>query len=230
MKAIALHTIQTNDKGGVVKLFTEPFGVRAYYVNWGKNSMLYQAMTLLEVEERERKKGSMALLTEVRRDPLLHEVASRPAKAAVALFMAEVLHRALAEDQPHPELFDFCHLSIQALDLDDHTSLYPLMFLTRMISHLGFAPPHETKMGHAVFDLIGGEWLATPPLHGQYLEGREAQAFTSAIRMPRETVLQVFETRESRTRLLELLLRYLQIHLHSEQEVRSFAVLREVFA
>jgi DNA repair protein RecO (recombination protein O) len=229
MRAIALHSIPTNDKGGVVKLFTEDHGVRPYYVTWGKNPMLFQAMTLLEIEERERRNGSMRMLSEVRRSPSLHYLAANPIKSAIALFMAEVLHRALAEDQAQPELFTWCHLSMQALDLDERVSSYPLLFLCRVIVQLGFEPPARTAGGGAFFDLIGSEWLHAVPLHGMHLEGAEADQFVRAVSMSRDELETSVPQRDDRRRLLEHLLRYLQIHLHSEREVRSFEVLREVF-
>ena len=229
MKAIAIHTIPTNDRGGVVLLFTERYGMRPYYVTLGKNSTLYQPMTLLEVVERERRAGSMRMLAEVRRDPPLLQVPMHPLKASVALFMAEVLHRSLAEEQPMPALFYYCHIRMQSLDLDDQVALYPIGFLCRLIDHLGFAPP-EAKEHTSCLDLVYGEWLSTPPLHGDFLQGDEATRFGKAIHANHEALEELARTLTERRLLLDQLVRYLQIHLHHERELKSYAVLREVFA
>lgn len=229
MKAIAIHTIPTNDKGGVALLFTEQFGIRPYYVTLGKKSTLFQAMTLLDIEERERRAGSMRMLAEVRRDPPLLEVPMHPLKASIALFMAEVLHRSLAEEQPMPALFHYCHVSVQALDLDDHVAGYPIGFLCKLIDHLGFAPPPVPAPDRCL-DLINGEWLATPPFHGDYLSGDAAQRFGKAIHASHEDLSELLNGRAERRELLDHLVRYLQIHLHHERELKSYTILREVFA
>ncbi len=229
MRAIVLQTIPTNDKGGVVKLFTEDHGVRAYYVNWGKKAMMYQAMTLLEVEERERRAGSMKMLADARREPVLHELTTHPFKAAVALFMAEVLSRSLADEQVHVALFTYCFLSVQALNLDDRVAAYPIVFLGKLIQYLGFTPPEPRSDEQGCFDLLHGEWSVTPPTHGQCLRGEEATLFKQAINASVEGFQTLTMNREQRASLLDQLLRYLQIHLHSDREIKSYAVLREVF-
>jgi DNA repair protein RecO (recombination protein O) len=229
MKAIAIHTIPTNDKGGVALLFTEQFGIRPYYVALGKKSTLYQAMTLLDIEERERRLGSMRMLAEVRRDPPLLDVPMHPLKASIALFMAEVLHRSLAEEQPIPALFHYCHVSMQALDLDDQVASYPIGFLCKLIDHLGFAPP-PVPASDMCLDLVQGEWLGAPPLHGDFLQGEEAQRFGHAIHASHESLAELLKGRAERRILLDQLVRYLQIHLHHDRELKSYAILREVFA
>lgn len=229
MKAIAIHTIPTNDKGGVVLLFTESYGIRPYYAALGKKSPLFQPMTLLEVVERERRSGSMRMLAEVRREPPLLQVPTNPLKSAVALFMAEVLHRSLAEEQPMPGLFHYCHLSMQALDIDDEVAAYPIGFLCRLIEHLGFSPPDNPK-NLSCLDLVHGEWLELPPLHGDYLDGADAERFAKVIGAPQDTMRSLLTRRADRRLLLDHLVRYLQIHLHHERDLKSYPVLREVFA
>lgn len=229
MKAIAIHTIPTNDKGGVVLLFTETYGIRPYYTALGKKSALFQPMSLLEVVERERKSGSMRMLAEVRREPPLLQVPTNPLKSAVALFMAEVLHRSLAEEQAMPGLFHYCHLNMQALDIDDEVAKYPVGFLCRLIEHLGFSPPDKPK-NLSCLDLVHGEWLAEPPMHRDCIDGSDAELFAKVIGAPQETVSSLLTRRSDRRPLLDHLVRYLQIHLHHEKELKSYTVLREVFA
>lgn len=232
MKAIAIQTIPTNDRGGVVKLFTENYGLKAYYVAWGKKAHTFQAMTLLEVEERERKAGAMPMLSEYRKDPVLTELPLHPVKASVALFMAEVLHRALAEEQANAPLFDNCWHSVQALDLDDRIAGYPVMFLSRVIRYLGFAPPElpSQEGERLILDLIHGEWLTLPPFHDAVIEGEDARRFLKAMQMGMGAFEGLPQLRAERQRLLDHLLKYLQIHLHSDREFKSYTVLREVFA
>lgn len=232
MKAIAIHTIPTNDRGGVVKLFTETYGLRAYYVAWGKKAHTFQAMTLLEVEERERKSGAMRMLTEYSKAPVLSELPLHPIKASVALFMAEVLNRTLGEEQANAPLFDHCWHSVQALDLDDRIAGYPVLFLSRLIRYLGFAPPElpAENSANPILDLVQGEWRSLPTFHDEVIEGEDARRFSQAMQLSMGSFETLPSQRVDRQRLLDHLLRYLQIHLHTDREFKSYAVLREVFA
>lgn len=232
MKAIAIQTIPTNDRGGVVKLFTEDYGLRAYYVAWGKKAHTFQAMTLLAIEERERKSGAMRMLSEFRKEPVLTELPMHPAKAAVALFMAEVLNRTLAEEQANVPLFDHCWHAVQALDIDDRIAGYPILFLSRLIRYLGFAPPEAPAKNdlNYILDLVQGEWLTQPPMHDAFIEGDEAHSFSHALQMGIATLHTLPARRCDRQRLLDHLVRYLQIHLQTDRAFKSYEVLREVFA
>lgn len=232
MKAIAIHTIPTNDRGGVVKLFTENYGLKAYYVAWGKKAHTFQAMTLLDVEERERKAGAMRMLSEYRKDPVLTELPLHPVKASVALFMAEVLNRTLAEEQVNAPLFDHCWHAVQALDLDERIAGYPVLFLSRLIRYLGFAPPERPSNEGVplILDLVHGEWLTTTPFHDAVIEGEDARRFSNAMNMGMGSFDELPSQRVERQRLLDHLLRYLQIHLNTDREFKSYTVLREVFA
>ncbi len=230
MRAIALHTVPTNDRGGVVRLFTELHGQRAYYAALGQQAHLFQAMSLLEVEERSRKQTGMAALSEVRRAVVLGRIATEPARAAIALFMAEVLSQCLVEDQANAPLFDYVWHTVQALEVDQRVGLYPLLFMGRVLRFMGVAPSAALEAEHVFFDLRQGEWRMMPPPHGDWLQGAEAQLLCACAVQSVDELDALSTTRAQRNEVLHKLLRYIQLHLTNDRKVRSFAILAEVFA
>lgn len=232
MKAIVLQLIRTNDRGGVVRLFTESHGLRSYYVNAGKKHLQYHAMALLEVEERKQRKSALPGLSDVARALPLHRVQTDPARAAVALFVAEVLARCLAEDQQQEALFAFCWHTVQAMDLEAQVGVYPQVFLGRIIRHLGHLPDRRRpEDGHfAVLDLVSGDWVQVLPEHGKYIDAPLSEAFVAAGWESAEEFSKRVPRREDRRQLLSLQISFVQNHLAGDREFKSFAILSEVFA
>jgi DNA repair protein RecO (recombination protein O) len=230
MRAIAIHTVQTNDRGGVVRLFTETHGQRAYYATLGKQAQLFQAVSLLEVEERNRKQTGMASLSEVRRAVVLGRIATEPARAAIALFMAEVLGQCLVEDQANEPLFDYVWHSVQALEVDHRVGLYPLLFMGRVLRFMGVAPSQALEEDQQFFDLRQGEWRIMPPPHGDWLGGTPARLLCACAVLSVDELDALATNRAQRNEVLHKLLRYIQLHLTNDRKVRSFTILAEVFA
>jgi DNA repair protein RecO (recombination protein O) len=230
MRAIAIHTVQTNDRGGVVRLFTETHGQRAYYATLGKQAQLFQAVSLLEVEERNRKQTGMAALSEVRRAVVLGRIATEPARAAIALFMAEVLGQCLVEDQANEPLFDYVWHSVQALEVDHRVGLYPLLFMGRVLRFMGVAPSQALEEDQQFFDLRQGEWRIMPPPHGDWLGGTPARLLCACAVLSVDELDALATNRAQRNEVLHKLLRYIQLHLTNDRKVRSFTILAEVFA
>jgi DNA repair protein RecO (recombination protein O) len=230
MRAIAIHTVQTNDRGGVVRLFTETHGQRAYYATLGKQAQLFQAVSLLEVEERNRKQTGMAALSEVRRAVVLGRIATEPARAAIALFMAEVLGQCLVEDQANEPLFDYVWHSVQALEVDHRVGLYPLLFMGRVLRFMGVAPSQALEEDQQFFDLRQGEWRIMPPTHGDWLGGTPARLLCACAVLSVDELDALATNRAQRNEVLHKLLRYIQLHLTNDRKVRSFTILAEVFA
>lgn len=232
MKAIVLQLIRTNDRGGVVRLFTESQGLRSYYVNAGKKQLQYHTMALLDVEERKQRKSSLPGLSDVARAIPLHRIQTDPARAAVALFVAEVLSRCLAEDQQQEALFAYCWHTTQAMDLEAQVGVYPQLFLGRIMRHLGHLPDlRRPEDGHfAVLDLLSGDWVQVLPDHGKYIEARLSEAFVAAGWESAEELSTRLQTREDRRQLLNFQISFVQNHLAGDREFKSFAILSEVFA
>lgn len=213
-----------------MRLFTELHGQRAYYASLGKQAQLFQAMSLLEVEERNRRQTGMPALSEVRRSVILGRIATDPARAAIALFMAEVLGQCVVEDQANTPLFDYVWHTVQALEVDHRVGLYPLLFMGRLLRYMGVAPGEAKEIERVFLDLQEGEWRIMPPSHGDWIGGAEAHLMYSCSMLTIDELDAMETSRSQRNEVLHKLLRYIQLHLTNDRKVRSFTILAEVFA
>lgn len=230
MKAIALQVIKTNDKGGVARLFTSDHGLRAYYVSLGKKQHYFQSLSLLEVHEREQRKSSMSRLSEVSRAIMTPHLSCEPARAAVSMFVAEVLNQCLAEGERHAALFEYCWHTIQLMDLDSHIGVYPQLFLGRILRHLGHLPDVKVVGEHAVLDMVSGDWVKQLPGHGRFLNETLSGAFVQAGWSSAALFSNALPDRADRRELLKQQIAFIKTHLTGDREIKSFSILTEVFA
>lgn len=188
-------------------------------------------MSLLEVEQDDRKRGSLSTLKDYRRGILLHSFPIDPAKMAIAMYAAEVIERCVPEDQPENELFEYFWNTIQAIDLDDKVGPYPLLITGRLIRFLGVLPPaFKTANATDYLDLLSGKWVNSPYGLKYAIEHRVAERFLNACHGSKTDLLELELTRTEQQDLLKTMTDYLRLHVSSQKELKTLPVLQEVFA
>lgn len=233
MKAIVLHSIKYSDTSRVVRLFTEDFGLRAYLVRGfgnkkGTKTALYQSFSLLEITAQEKRRGDLHVLKEERRAYAFEDLPFHPVKGAVAIFLAELLERSIAEDQQHKALFEFAWSSIQVLDLEEKFGLFPLHFIANVIYFLGLIP-EEPKGNEQWLDLVSGNWETFQPGHKEVLERSLGTAFVHAS-SGTEALKPFLSSANERKELLLAQVRFLQLHVAGKRDLKSLPILQELFS
>ena len=128
----------------------------------------------------------------------------------MTLFMSEVLYRVVKDGAFEEGLYEWCSRSILTLDaLDSDFSNFHLLFLLELAVALGFSP---TLQDIAPF---AGE-------HLKDIRNLMQADFSQALLLPLNG--------ETRNAICEDILRYLEFHTESRIDVRSLAVLRELYA
>lgn len=146
----------------------------------------------------------------------LTSVRSNPLKGMVAMFLAEVMGAVMVGSQPDAAVFDYISLSLQLLDdLGDDAALanFHLCFLYQLGRFLGVEPDVSTWKTGRVLDMRDGVFRLTPPPHQDFLEPDEAHAAAMMARMTFANMGKWCFTRAARNRALDVMLRYLAIHL-----------------
>ena len=75
-----------------------------------------------------------------------------------------------------------------------------------------------------------GEFAYTAPLHRDYIEPTEAARIGVLMRMNYETMHLFRMSHEERNRCVELILAYYKLHVPNFPELKSLAVLQELFS
>lgn len=187
------------------------YGRRSFLVRVGKNAGMsyFLPLNLLEVSVTENPKSDLWYARVVSAEAPLNSIRDNIYKNTISLFMAEVLFRIVKQGNAEDGLYDWCRRQILTLDaLETDFSNFHIRFLLELAVALGFRPQ--------VNDIL--------PFTGEYQSVIES-FMTSSLA---ESML-IPLSGQVRNDLASSLIRYLEFHTESTINIRSLAVLRELF-
>lgn len=234
-RGIVLHKIKYSDTSVIVHLYTEDFGKQVYLIKGAFSkkaklkSVLFQPLTLLEIETVYRSNKNFQTLKEVKAEPLLLSISGNIIKSSIALFMAEILYKVLIEESGNKEKFEFLFNTIQLLDLSDHgINNFHLSFLIKFSKYLGFYPNNNYSQVNKYFDLINGSFVQFIPSHNHYLTEDLSELLSNFMNgMNGDHVFKL--SNKARLCLLENLIDYYRIHVENLGSIKALSVLNDVF-
>ena len=233
--ALVLATIKYGDSGRVLRCYTKEAGLQGYMINSLKSkkaaikpSMLLP-LTQLHLVASNKGKGTLERIREAKVSATYNSIPYDPIKNAIALFMAEVLNRALKEEQPNEAKFEFVITACQLLDeLDTVPAHFHVSFLLALSRYLGFYPDQASAGKGLYFDKVEGVFQIQQPMHPHYLD----QPLTSALKALLNAGMADEQTRFPKTvrkALLGEVLSYYKLHVEGFGDLRSIEVLEELF-
>ncbi len=211
MELVVLNTTKLGDSSLVLHCLSREYGRRSFIVTVrkGGSKALYMPFSILEAQEVENRRSELRRLRGVSPLHPLNGLRSDLDKNAITLFMSEVLWRALQDGAAEDGLYDWCVRSILTLDaIEGDFRNFHLRWLMELISVLGFSPAFEDIAPFAgdnlreIQDLLGSplpEFMVYP------LNGKKRSAIADS------------------------LLRYLSAHLEIPLNIRSLAVLGDLY-
>ncbi|TSA35919.1 MAG: DNA repair protein RecO [Porphyromonadaceae bacterium] len=233
---IVLKQIKYGETSIIAHLYTRRWGRIGIMVPGARTSSknrkayLFQPLTILELEVYYKANRDLQNIKEVKNhSPFMH-LTGDPVKSSVALFLAEILNKALREEEPNEELFDFLNSHIQFLDLTDQgIANFHLYFLLRLSRHLGFNPGIPPAQSDLWFDLAHGTFTTSPPLHDSFLTPELTTLLIRFLSVQASDLASIVIDRNKRIELLEGILRYYYLHLEGLGEIKSHTVLHALF-
>lgn len=237
-KGLVLSTLRYNDERVIADVFTQSDGRVSFMVNVPRAARRRAAVRLLqplvpvEVEWVPRAAVSLMRPRALRPGGMLVSVPFEPRKTAIALFLAEFLRHALAQQPADEALFAYLMTSVEWLDAcTDGYANFHLVFLLRLSRFLGFYPNLDgAGAGQPYFDMLAARFSRTPPLHGHYLEPADAARLPLLMRMRYDTMARFRFSHAERHRMLDFINQYYRLHLPDFPALKSLDVLRQVFA
>lgn len=234
-RGICIHSVKFGDKSLVVTLYTEKFGRQSYVVNdtrgaKAKNkSGLMQPLYLLELEAYVKENRSLNRIREVWLDEAYHTIQFDAFKSSQAIFLAEILYRTLQEEAPNLPFYGFLANSLKMFDaMQEGSSDFHVWFLAQLTGWLGILP-HIDDPGTGWFDLQKGVSVAQEPLHGYCIQPEISLILSRILRSGLSDLGMLHINHKQRYLLLTKLMDYFHIHFENLGQVKSFAVLKEVF-
>lgn len=236
-RGIIFHTVPYSDSRLIAKIYTENFGIQSYILTVSrskkgkiKNSLL-QPLTQVEIVADYREKNSLQSVREISCPAPYHHLHSDIIKTSIGLFIAEVLYKAIKEEESNPQLYSFISGSLHILDLQQEgVSNFHLCFLLQLTKYLGFYPHPNTSGDKACFDLRNGIFLPSFPAHPLFMDASEARLLEQLLQLNYGNMHLLPLSGELRRVMVKHLLRYYELHLNSMQDVKSHHVLETVLS
>lgn len=235
-RGIVLHVFKYNDESLIAEVLTETSGMTSFLVRVSRSPRvavrhtLFRPLALLELTWNQRAGAGLRRPKTAQVALPLCSIPYEPHKTVIALFLAEFLRGAVrVETEPGP-LFDYVFRSIEWLDTSQAGyANFHLVFLLRLARFLGFEPNLADAWPGACFDLEAGEFVGVAPAHGHYLPPADAARLPLLMRMNFGTMHLFRFSGSERSRLLEHINTYYRLHLPAFPEMKSLAVLKELF-
>lgn len=233
-RAIVLRSIKYGEQSLIVDLFTQYGGRQSFVVRIPKSprakmkKQFFQPSTILEIEFDYRPRLSLQKIKSASIVLPLVSIVSNPFKLSIVLFLCEFLAYATKDEQQDTPLYNYIESGLVWLEnANAGFANFHVVFLVRLTLFLGFCPNFESYGPY--FDLRGGCFVASRPLHPDFLEREESDSVASLMRVDYDTMHVLKLNRSQRWRCLEAILKFYQLHLPDFPEPKSMGVLRELF-
>src|ERR1017187_5840597 len=217
---IILHTIKYSETSLIVKIYTRDFGLQSYMVSGvrskkSKNkATLFQPLALIEMVVSNSNKGTLQRISELN---ILHPFINIPydiVKSSIAIFLNEILYKALREEHSDVDLFDFMKNSLLILDLKhENCSNFHIFFMIQLSRFLGFYPQGKCIPETPFFDLREGKFIDRLPEHFYYLNTQNSKMLYDFIGASYETIQQLKVDNNGRKELLQAMITFYQLHI-----------------
>jgi DNA repair protein RecO (recombination protein O) len=232
-KAIVISSIKFQEKGLIVKCFTQSHGLKSYFVRdafSGRKSnqkiAYFQPLSILEIEAVHKNKGTLENFKEIKLSVPFQTIHSDIYKSTIVMFISEILHHSIHEEEKNESLFDFLEAALLWFDNHDEIANFHLILMLGITKHLGFYPD-ISEMDMPFFEMTEGVFT---PLHAiNSLTEHETNLFKKLIGLKFDNDQKIFHVME-RQIVLKTLIDYYSLHLDGFRKPKSLDVLREVFS
>ena len=233
-RAIVLNHLRYGDSSLIVNLYTESMGRQTVFVKGAFSrkspvrAALFQPLHLVEASLHHRLNRQMQRVSNIQMYYPFQSIPFDPVKSCISLFIAEILHKTLREEEANPELFDFLLHTIQAFDLNDcGTANFHLLFMVHFSRYLGFYPNTGQASEHTWFDARKGSFVAIPTVSSPLPEYNHLLTQLFGMSFDRLDSLSI--NHHQRNYLTDYLLEYYSTHIANFGKLKSFPILRNVF-
>ncbi len=234
--AIVLHTTKYGETSIIVHAYTQRLGLSSFVVKGARavkrnkafSMGMFQALTQLELVASTPKRSGLSVLKSAK---IIHPYTSIPsdiAKLSICMLLAEVLRSVLREEEENKSLYSFLENALIWLDTHDKTANAHIFILIQLTKYLGFYPD-ITAINEPYFDIQNGRFCSHPN-GNESLSGSEIVLLKAYLGTKFDALDTILATGTQRRALLELILRYYKLHIHSFKMPKSLDVLYEVFS
>lgn len=243
---IVLHTIKHGDTGIVVQCYSSTAGRTALYFRGSSkkmnNAALLHKLNILDVVTYSNSSGSMPTIREVAMPYNLSSLRSNIYKSTMAIFLSELLGKAVRESEANPHLYSFISSSIQILEhTEDGVANFHIHFLTHLCKMLGFMPMDNYSSRTPIFDMATAKFISAP-LGGvipssQLMDEGESLLLHALLNTPSTNLGKLLSGSQElklngqmRNSYAKRMIEYISHHIGNTIDIKSLDILHQIFS
>jgi DNA repair protein RecO (recombination protein O) len=186
----------------------------------------FQPLSILEIEAVHKNKGSLENFKEIKSAVHFQTIHTDIIKSTMVMFLSEMLHYSIQEEEKNEPLFVFLETALTWLDHHDEISNFHLILLLETTKYLGFYPD-ISEIDLPYFEMNDGVFTL---FHGlSALTEHETNLFKKLINLKFDSTQKVFHVME-RQMLLKIIIDYYSFHLEGFKKPKSLDILKEIFS
>ena len=230
-KAIVISSLKYQEKSLIVKCFTQSDGLKSYFVpnafaakKSNQKIAYFQAFSILEIEANHKNKGTLEHFKEIKLAHSYQTIPTDMVKSSMILFLSEMLHHSIKEEEKNDNLFTYLETALLWLDNHDENANFHLIFLLQMTKFFGFFPSNPDGDYFEMIDGVFSQYQGT-----SCLNFNDTLLLKKLLELKFDSSKKIFVSSE-RQLLLKIIIDYYSIHLDGFKKPKSLDVLKEVFA
>jgi len=214
-KGVVFRFTRYGESSIIVNIFTAQFGLQGYIVKGVRSKSakgriaLFQPLTLLDLVVYHKTNANLMHIREAKCLYLYQTISGDMRKTTIALFINEILTKAVKEQSHASDLCDFIISSLIELDKSEQVENFHLVFLIQLSRWLGFQPQNTNEV-----------------LEGRPLDRDDETALSALLAADFGTPVRI--TNQQRRTLLDVLIFFYARHIDGFGHLKSVAVLREI--
>ncbi len=197
-RGIVFKTTDYGESSVIVQVFTEKFGLQSYMVNGARKPKakiarnMLQPLHLLDMVVYHKSTGNVQRVKELKNAPQLQTIPYDVVKSSLAIFLNEVLYKAVKQQAADDSAFGFVFSAIEWLDHQtEGIANFHLLFLLQLTRYLGFYPDRYLAGEADYFDLKNGVFCRCKPDSVLYLSPPYTQKFAALLQSSFENMPQL---------------------------------------
>lgn len=233
-KAVVLSSLKYGDTSLIIRCYTQNFGLKSFiakgvFSKKKRNTSLYFPLTELELSFQPKSNEQQLVFLRSAQTSYYYETLHfHPIKSAIVFFLAEILNLVLKEETDNSDLYFYIENSLKEFDQkkEDFADFH-LIFLIQLSHFLGFYP--NLEMDGSLFDLENG-FFTNSNSSINMLKADETVLFKKLLEINFTENSKNTFNQPQRSLLLEILVKYYQIHTNNFKKPKSLQVLHELFS
>ena len=233
-KAIVLSSLKYGETSLIIRCFTQEFGLKSFiakgvFSKKKRNTSLYFPLSEIDLSfQPKSNEQQLVFLKSAQASYYYESLHFHPIKSAIVFFLAEILNLVLKEESSNQEVYFYIEHSLKEFDQkkEDFADFH-LIFLLQLSHFLGFYPNLEQDGN--LFDLENG-FFSNSNSSINMLKANETVLFKKLLELNFTEDSKNTFNQSQRSLLLEILVKYYQIHTTNFKKPKSLQVLHELFS